>query len=118
MQRNPVRLVTTDGLNRLRESWHEWALNSQEARYRKRSASSMADLRAFYDALLPRMDEIITYLDRSPVSQLEETDRELLNLALAFVEVSLAVELFGEPDEATAMPGPRITIATPMSRVP
>ncbi len=41
--------------------WLDWALEPERARTAKKVASSMEELRAFYDAVMPRMEEIIAY---------------------------------------------------------
>ena len=43
--------------------WLDWALEPERARTEKREASSMAEIRAFYDAVLPRLEEMIRYLE-------------------------------------------------------
>lgn len=93
------------------EPWVDaWAAPSQAARYERRRTSSMAALQTFYDTLLPRMDAIIGTLDGKPMADYDAAEKRLLNLALMFIEVSMAVELFHEPDEATAMPANRYEI--------
>ncbi len=63
----------------------------------------MEDLETFYGAMLPRMDAIADYLNQYPLDDIKGDDMNLLNLALSFIEVSLAVELFKEPDESRAL---------------
>ena len=93
------------------ETWVErWALDGQAARYNRRRTSSMAELQGFYDALLPRMDEMIGHLNTILPSNYDEWQSRLINLALMFIETAMAVELFHEPDESTAMPGNRYDI--------
>jgi hypothetical protein len=72
----------------------DWALDSERARNRKRLASSMQEIRTFYDALLPRVDEALEYLNRFPLDALPAAERNLLNLTLSLAEVANAVELF------------------------
>lgn len=80
-----------------------WCLATQQERHHKRVTSDMADLEQFYDAMLPRMDAIAEYLNQFPLEELKDDARNLLDLALSFIEVSLAVELFKEPDESRAL---------------
>ena len=73
--------------------WLDWALEPERARTEKREASSMAEIRAFYDAGLPRLEEMIRYLegfrDDMPVPQ-----HRLYLISLSLVEVANLVELY------------------------
>lgn len=75
----------------------EWALPTQAERNRRRLSSSIEGLRAFYEAIVPRMDEIVTYLNQFPVNQQPEDARRLFNLTMALAEIAMAVELFKQP---------------------
>ncbi|MDD3651131.1 hypothetical protein [Immundisolibacter sp.] len=75
-----------------------WAIGDEAARNRKRLASSMAELQDFYNALLPRMDAIIQHLNVRPLDSLAPGEQTLLDLALMFMEVAPAVEIYKDPD--------------------
>jgi hypothetical protein len=75
-----------------------WALPSEDARMRDRLGSSMDDMTAFYQALLPEMPAIAAHLDQWPLAGLPAAQRPLLYLALAFMEAGMAVEAFHDPD--------------------
>jgi hypothetical protein len=79
----------------------EFALPTTKERLRKRTQSTMPQLQAFYDAMAPQMDTIMTYLMDFPAeeSKLAPQELNLVRLAKAFMEVALAVELFKAPDE-------------------
>ena len=79
----------------------EFALPTTKERLRKRTQSTMPQLQAFYDALAPQMDAIMTYLMDFPAEEANLAPQELhlVRLAKAFMEVALAVELFKAPDE-------------------
>lgn len=47
------------------------------------------------DLIVPALD----YLDRKPLDQLDEAEQRLMNLALSYAHIALAVEVQG-PDEA------------------
>jgi hypothetical protein len=79
------------------EQWRAWSLATEQERSDKRQASTMAEIRAFYDALLARAEEILTYVDQFPLDQMPEDARRLFYLTLALAEVAPAVELFGQP---------------------
>ncbi|WP_323760286.1 hypothetical protein [Immundisolibacter sp.] len=75
-----------------------WAIGDEAARNRRRRTSSMADLQAFYNTLLPRMDAIIQHLNQQSLPALAPGDQALLDLALMFMEVAPAVEIYKDPD--------------------
>ncbi len=79
------------------EQWLDWSLPTEKARSDRRQASDMQDLRAFYDSMLARMDEILPYLERFPMDQLPDDAGQLLNLTLSLAEVAPAIEQFGQP---------------------
>jgi hypothetical protein len=90
-----------------------WALKTEIERNKKRRTSTMEELRTFYAALLPRMDEIIQYLNQYPLDGMPAEATRLFQLALSFMEVSPAVELIGEPDETGVFAAERFTIIEP-----
>jgi hypothetical protein len=87
-----------------------WALATETERNQKRRSSTMEEIQVFYEAILPRMEEIILYLNQYPLDGIPEDGKRLLNLALSFMEVSPAVELFHEPDESGVFAAERFKI--------
>jgi hypothetical protein len=49
----------------------------------------MAEIQAFYDTMLARMDEVLPYLDRFPCGCTPGDATRLLDLTLSLAEVSL-----------------------------
>ncbi len=82
------------------EPFMAWSLTTEAERQRKRMSSSMADIQAFYDTLLPRMDAIIAYLDQFPLHAIPADAQRLLQLTFSLAEVAAAVELFKQPNVA------------------
>jgi len=80
------------------EPFMEWALAKESERTRKRLSSPMEELRAFYHAMLPRMEAIIEYLNQFPLDQMSEDAERLFYLTLSLAEVADAVELYGQPE--------------------
>ena len=74
----------------------DWALEPERARTAKKAASSMEEIRAFYDAMMPRLEEIMAYLDGAPARRREAGGRRyrLHLLALSLVEVANLVEIY------------------------
>lgn len=75
-----------------------WSLPTETARWRKRVTSDMDSIQAFYEGMLARMDEVIEFLDQHPLDDVPKEARPLFYLALAFMDISPAVEIFGTPD--------------------
>jgi len=75
----------------------DWCLASEPERYAKRLASSMDELQAFYDALFPRTQEVIAYLEKFPLHELPDDARRLLHLLYSLILVSFPVEIWRQP---------------------
>jgi hypothetical protein len=74
-----------------------WCLASERERYARRLASSIEEMKAFYDAMFPRVDAALAHCDRFPLDDLPETAARLLQLVHSFVMVSFPVEVWGRP---------------------
>lgn len=79
---------------------HPWAaLATTDARYEARSMAPIEDLRAFYAAVAPRIEEIFDHLDHIPYAEpLPAPAERLYRIALAMTEVASAIEIFDQPD--------------------
>jgi len=75
----------------------DWCLASEPERYAKRLASSMDEMQALYDALFPRSEELITYLEKFPLHDLPDDARRLLQLLYSLIMVSFPVEIWRQP---------------------
>ena len=71
-----------------------WALKRERQRTEKREASTMDEVRAFYDAVFPRMEEIVAHLDALALDAFPEKEERLFLLTLSLVEVSNLVERY------------------------
>src|SRR5262245_13150899 len=96
--------VLPDPFTDLEPFVNTWALATETERNQKRLTSPMTEIQAFYDAMMPRMEAVLTYLsqfsfERGPeeVKTLPEETRRLLYLALSVAEVAPAVELYKQP---------------------
>jgi hypothetical protein len=74
-----------------------WCLATEDERWNKRMASTMTDMREFYDAFFPRLDEAIEYCDKFPLDDVPEDALNLLHLIYSLVMVAMAVEIFKQP---------------------
>ena len=74
-----------------------WIFDTWRPRYEKRLASTMDEMQAFYDAILPRMADIIEYCNGFDLAELPDDARNLLLLTFAFCEASFPVEAWRQP---------------------
>jgi hypothetical protein len=65
-------------------------------------ASSMIEMREFYDAFFPRVEEAIEYCDKFSLDELPDDALNLLHLIYSLVMVAMAVEIFGQPKPTDA----------------
>lgn len=72
----------------------DWALATADERYVHRRNATRAELRAFYDAMLPRIEAILTLMDEYPLGELPEDLRPLYRMALSLAEVAPHIELY------------------------
>ena len=79
------------------ESFADWAVPTERARYAKRIASSMDGLQAFYDAAFPRIDDAIAYLEQQPFDTLPDDGKRLLWLYCSLMTASFPVEVWRQP---------------------
>ena len=85
------------------EPFIDWALERERQRTEKREASTMDEVRAFYDAVFPRMEQIVAHLDDFPFDEMPEKEHRLLLLTLSVVEVSNLVERYKRRDAIVAV---------------
>ena len=74
-----------------------WSLPTEAERWSQRHASSIEDMRELYEAMFPRVDDVLGYCDRFPLDDLPEEARNLLYLVFSFVMVSFPVEVWNAP---------------------
>lgn len=75
-----------------------WALGTQDARQHKRITSTKAELKAFYDAVLPELPKMLEYVDQYPLGQVPAEAKPVFWMALSMAEVAPHVELYrGDP---------------------
>ena len=82
-----------------------WCLPTESERYGRRMASTMDEMQAFYDAVVPRADAAMTHLAQFPLHSLSEDGLNLLHLLYSMVQVSFPVEVWRQarvPDTGAA----------------
>lgn len=80
----------------------DWALETERARIEKKVTASMGEVRSFYDAMMPRLKEILDYLESCFDQEMTPPDRRLFLLSLSLVEVSSLVELYRQRESIEA----------------
>jgi hypothetical protein len=86
----------------------DWVFDDASARMAKRQASSMADIRRFYDAIVPLGVEALDYLREHKLGELPPEAENLLKLMLSLAEIGPAVEWFDNPAVYDGFPIGRI----------
>ena len=89
------------------EAHLQWALPTEYARNQHRNRAKMADIQAFYDAIFPRMEQVIDHLNGFPLDDMPAAEQRLMYLVLSLAEVANAVELFKQPDVIDGFPPER-----------
>jgi len=80
------------------EPWvEEWCLDSEPERYAKRLSSTMDEIQAFYDAICPRAEDAMQYLEKLPLDDLPDDAHRLLKLLYSLILMSFAVEIWHQP---------------------
>ena len=93
------------------EQWSAWALETEKGRSDKRQASTIEELKAFYDAIFSRTDEVLSYVDQLPLDNLPPDAQRLFLLTLSLAEVAPAVEQFGQPQVVDGYDIERVVMA-------
>lgn len=75
----------------------DWCLASEPERYAKRLASSMDELQALYDAVFPRAEAAMAYLEKLPYHDLPPDALRLLHLLYSLILVSFPIEIWRQP---------------------
>ena len=75
----------------------EWCLDSEPERYAKRLSSTMEEIQAFYDAVFPRAEAAMEYLEKLPLDDLPEDAFRLLKLLYSLILMSFPVEIWKQP---------------------
>ena len=78
-----------------------YALPTTKDRIRARATSSMEELQEYYDAMVPHMEGVMSYLQALPADEkkLNPQDLRLLHFAKGFMTVAMAIEQLHAPDE-------------------
>lgn len=76
--------------------FRDWMVPTDRGRVERRLSVPFPEVRAFYDGILPELGRLMAYLQTRPATDVSAEDANLLNLALSLVEISNAVEIYGQ----------------------
>jgi len=91
-----------------------WCLGTETERWDKRLGSTMTEMREFYDAFFPRLEEAIEYCDKFPLDDLPEDALHLLHLIYSLIMVAMAVEVMKQPRPTDAADAVMIRVSEPV----
>jgi hypothetical protein len=74
-----------------------WCLATEPERWERRLASSMDEMRVFYDACFSRAEDAMVYLDRFALDDMPDDASRLLQLLHSLALVSYVVEVWQQP---------------------
>lgn len=83
--------------------YRHWAHSTEDARMRQRLNASMSEITDYYQTLLPEIDPIAKHLDQWSLAEIPADHKELLYMAMMFMETAMCVEFFYEPDVPEAL---------------
>jgi hypothetical protein len=102
------------GFEHLARHAPDWVLPDHLERQRKRAASDLAAVKAFFDALYPEMERIMAYLKGVPMDGMSPADKNLYRLAATWFEMSHPIDLsWRETDQFSIFPFERIGLDEP-----
>ena len=92
------------------EPFLNWALPTETQRRQKRESCSLAEINEFYQAMLPRTSEIVSYFNKQEAAcggadNVDKNTKTLFTLMLAFLDASLSVEIHKSPTVPNGMAG-------------
>jgi len=76
------------------EKFSGWILPTEGARMQKRRESTLAELTALHEAMLPRLEAILSHLNRFALDAMPEAEERLMRLSFALAEVTPFVEQY------------------------
>ena len=72
-----------------------WAVAGQNERRHQRCDTTLEEIRRFYDAMLPRADAAMQYLEAFPLRQMPGPEARLMRLVLSLAQASMSIEIQG-----------------------
>lgn len=80
------------------EQFSDWVLPTEPERYDKRLSSTMEDIKAFYDAAFPRLQDAMSYIDQQgDLANLPADAKSLELLYFSLINITFPVEVWSQP---------------------
>ncbi len=89
---------------------HKWAVEPLSRRQQTRLASTLEELKEFYNAIMAHGDDAIVYLNSFDLDRMPREAKSMLNLMLSLMEVAHSVELWKRVDQPDAFPFERVKL--------
>ena len=74
-----------------------WCLPTEPERQAARFSATMVEMQAFYDAIVPRAEDVIAHLDTFALDALPPEETNLLHLVYSMIQVSFPIECWAQP---------------------
>ena len=72
----------------------DWALETERARTEKKVVASMDEIRAFYDAMIPRIENVLAFLEDHFGGDMPTEAHRLHLMSLSLIEIAIIVEFY------------------------
>lgn len=74
-----------------------WCLPTERERYAARLAATMEEMQDLYDAVTPRAEDAMAYIEKLPFDALPDDALHLLHLIYSLIQASFPVEVWHQP---------------------
>ena len=91
-----------------------WCLATETERWNARMAATMPEMREFYDAFFPRLEDAVDYCDKFPLNGLPDDALNLLHLIYSLIMVAMSVEIMHQPAPVSAADAVMIRTVEPI----
>ncbi len=91
----------------------EWAPTNEMDLIGKRMSSSVEEKQDFYDAVLPRIEEMLDFLAKYSLDDVPEDVANLIRLGQMFMDAAFPIENYGLPEHPDAFDVDRIEHYSP-----
>jgi hypothetical protein len=87
--------ILPKGFEAIEEFASYWAVAGQNERRYQRCDTTFEEVQRFYNAVYPRADEAMTYLEKFPLRDMPGPEARLMRLVLSLAQASMAIEVQG-----------------------
>lgn len=89
--------MATPDLEKFKPCIDAWGLPTVEARIAKRADSSLEEMQAFHDAMVPELENLMDFLNQFPPDDIPEEYLPLAYTLLSLLHVDRPVNRWGKP---------------------